>query len=276
MKDAAAEVCERLCRVGEPGVVAPKLLVVLAHADDEVLALGGRMEWLGASRFATATDGVPLDGRDAREHGFGSLEEYGAARRRELDAAMMHAGLDVGCAVELRLEDGTLVPDQRAALFLVGLSRAVAKLVEQLRPEAVLTHPYEGGHPDHDACAFVVNAAVRCAGLDAVVIEAPFYHADAGGAGMRTGEFLGGVTGCEAVLTESQTRKKRERLGCFLSQGETLGQFGVERERYRAAPAYDFTRRPHAGRLHYERYDWGMDGDRFCGLAGDALRELSC
>ena len=39
----------------------------------------------------------------------------------------------------------------------------------------VLTHAYEGGHPDHDAVAFAVHRAARR--TSAAVVEMPFYHA---------------------------------------------------------------------------------------------------
>ena len=46
-------------------------------------------------------------------------------------------------------------------------------------PTSILTHAYEGGHPDHDAVAFAVAAAVRVAGraADTTIVEMPFYRA---------------------------------------------------------------------------------------------------
>ena len=251
--DLRPGVCERLAR----GVAGVRLLVVLAHPDDEVLAVGGRLEALADSRFLCVTDGVPLDGMDAGAHGFRRLDEYREARRVELAKALR--GLSVSRSLG--------ISDQRAAWDLAGLTRRVAAEVEAFRPEAVLTHPYEGGHPDHDACAF----AVAHCGASAPVIEAPFYHAVPNG--METGVFLGDP-GLMVELTEEQRARKRERLACFRSQAETLRLFGVDVEAYRLAPAYDFLQRPHEGRLYYEGFDWGMTGDRFCELAGIAEREL--
>ncbi len=247
------ELCERLAR----GAAGTRLLVVLAHPDDEVLALGGRLEALRDSRLVCVTDGVPLDGRDARAHGFGGLAEYREARRAEQAEAL-------GGVVASHWLG---VSDQRAVWDLPGLTRRVQAEVDAWQPEAVLTHPYEGGHPDHDACAF----AVAHCGASVPVLEAPFYHA--GAREIETGVFLG-EPGCVVELTEEQRARKRERLACFRSQAETLGLFGVERERYRVAPAYDFLRPPHVGRLYYEEFDWGMTGERFCELAGAAEREL--
>ncbi|HLI77367.1 MAG TPA: PIG-L family deacetylase, partial [Acidobacteriaceae bacterium] len=135
----------------------PRLLVVLAHPDDEVLALGGRLERLASSRLLTITDGAPKDGSDARQHGFPTLEAYREARRDELGKALAHAGLGLGVTPVF----GGQVPDQAASFHLVALARGIASAIEDFKPEVVLTHPYEGGHPDHDACAFAVHAAVR-------------------------------------------------------------------------------------------------------------------
>lgn len=261
----------RLASLGQPGAVAPRLLVLLAHPDDEVLALGGRLEHLGGSRFLCITDGVPQDGADMRAHGFSTPAAYHAARRAELFAALALAGLPASCAGELRLAEGATVSDQQAAHHLPRLARAIADEIRSFQPDAILTHPYEGGHPDHDACAFAVWAGHRLAGGGVPILEAPFYHA--GPSGMETGCFLG-EPGVARPLSPEQQENKRLRLACFASQGETLAQFSVTQERYRLAPPREFTRRPHPGRLFYENFRWGMDGDSFCKLADIALRTL--
>ena len=255
----------------------PRLLLVFAHPDDEVLAVGGRLERMAHARLLTVTDGAPLDGRDARDHGFQELGEYRDARQRELRAALAQAGL--GKALVLPLAES--VRDQTACFHLAKLARAVAEQIACFGPEAVLTHPYEGGHPDHDACAFAVHCAVRSIAetmrmKPPVILEAPFYHAGDDGA-MRTGAFLPFTPETLSVtveLTQSESTRKRSRLACFVSQKATLAQFGTEKESFRVAPTYDFTAPPHAGQLLYERYQWGMTGRSFTELAGSALLEL--
>ena len=254
----------------------PRLLLVFAHPDDEVLAMGARMERLAESRLFTVTDGTPRDGADARDHGFSTLEAYRAARQRELGCALRDADLSEAVLVAA---PGMPVPDQTAALHLRELTAAITELVRQLQPEAVLTHPYEGGHPDHDACAFAVQLALERAfrgpvqgtrqAPGPVVLEAPFYHAGDSGS-LRTGSFLEGTTSaatrvCE--LSPEQQASKRRRLACFGSQVETLSQFKVSHELFRIAPQYDFTRPPHPGQLFYEQFPWGMTGQRFRELA---------
>ncbi len=269
-------VCEALSSLTKGVGGAPRLLVVLAHPDDEVLAVGGRLERLMESRFVCLTDGVPLDGKDALHHGFAGLDDYRMARRHELQAAFELAGLNrETCARDVALAGRTerYVSDQTAAFWLTNLTRSLASEIRSFQPEAILTHPYEGGHPDHDACAFAVHGAVRLLGGSVPLVEAPFYHATL--QGLETGTFLpGGPAISIDELSPEEQQRKRERLACFVSQRETLGSFGTEREVYRPAPAYNFTLPPHDGALYYEGFPWGMSGGHFCALAANALQEL--
>ncbi len=269
-----------LTRIAAPAsspLALPRLLLVFAHPDDEVLAMGGRLERLANSRLLTLTDGAPVNGADARQHGFATLAHYRAVRRAELLAALVHAGLLPDIAPEFPYA----VPDQTASHHLTSLARAIAAEITAFQPEAVLTHPYEGGHPDHDACAFAVHAAVRLAAAATFsapvpIVESPFYHAGDHGS-MATGTFLPAPNTASLLiqeLTPTEQRNKGARLACFPSQAETLAQFGVDRELFRLAPSYNFTRRPHAGQLFYERFPWGMTGDGFCELASRALADL--
>lgn len=266
-----------LARVAAPAssqLPLPRLLLVYAHPDDEVLAMGARLERLRASRLLTLTDGAPDNGEDARHHGFSTLVAYRAARQAELHAALAHAGLPPEVAPAFPQQ----VSDQQASFHLSALARRIASEVRTFQPDAILTHPYEGGHPDHDACAFAVHAAVQMVAeeTDVPVIESPFYHAGENGS-MRTGVFLPSHPQEDILaieLTPEEQRNKTARLACFRSQAETLAQFGVERESFRLAPRYDFSRRPHAGQLFYENFPWGMSGDRFCELAMASTKEL--
>lgn len=257
----------------------PRLLAVFAHPDDEVLALGARLERWRDALFVCVTDGAPTDGADARAHGFGSLEEYREARRNELHAALAHAGVPASSACALQVARGASVAqiaDQQTALHLVAVTRALTDVMRSFQPEVVLTHPYEGGHPDHDSCAFAVHAAARMLGDGAPpIVEAPSYFA--GAEGLVTGSFLpqpGAGEAVASVLSEAEREAKRARLSCFRSQGETLAQFACDSEQFRLAPHYDFSQSPHAGVLFYERFSWGMSGERFRVLARAAAEEL--
>jgi LmbE family N-acetylglucosaminyl deacetylase len=250
----------------------PLTAVVVAHPDDEVVGAGSRLPRLVSARFVYVTDGAPRDGRDAARHGL-SVAEYREARRGERDAALHLCGIGADQVVEFGCVD------QEAALALVAGSRRLADAFADWRIEAVLTHAYEGGHPDHESAAFMVHAAaalLRARGQPAPdIVEMTSYHR--GEDGLLAGRFLPGDRGELTVdLTPAERSLRRALLDAHATQQRTLRIFqGVTQEGWRIAPAYDFRRRPHAGPLWYEHLGWPMDGTRFCALAAEALAQLA-
>jgi LmbE family N-acetylglucosaminyl deacetylase len=247
---------------GHPRPV-PRTLLVFAHPDDETVALGARLGRFGNAHFVHVTDGAPRNEEDSRRHGFRSWREYRAARAQEFANLLKAAG--IGGAGHECLD----APDQEASLQMAALTRRVAELLRAHKPEVLFTHPFEGGHPDHDACAFVVHHAVQRIDSPPIVIESAFYNAGAPG----PGSFLPrpeNLAHQEYQLTPEEKRRKQERLDCFVSQRETLHGFPLEWERFRIAPAYDFARPPHPPPLLYDRYPWGMTSERFSQLAREA------
>lgn len=229
--------------------------LLAAHPDDEVIGAGASLHLFRRLILVHLTDGAPTNLADTRAHGFADAASYAAARREELARALCVAGVAPVC-IELG------APDQGASLRLADLVRVFRACAAEHRVEAVFTHPYEGGHPDHDAAAFVAAAS----GLP--VIEFASYHA--GPDGMVTGAFLPGPAATRIDLTPEDSARKRAMLDCFTTQRATLAPFGTAYESFRPAPSYDFTQPPHPGTPHYERYDWGMTGARWRSLAGAA------
>ena len=150
--------------------------------------------------------------------------------------------------------------------------------LHSLRPQIILTQPYEGGHPDHDATAFAVGAACQLLAHDGVtppaVFEMTSYHIKQGE--ICSFEFLphSGCTVSTRWLPAEARALKTKMIGCYITQQETLRAFPVLLERVRPAPRYDFTGPPHAGSLFYEHFDWGVTGQQFCRLAREALDSL--
>lgn len=242
------------------------VLLVAAHPDDEVIGAGGHLAGFRDLHLMHTSDGAPRDLSFARASGFATREEYGRARRRELAGALALAAI----APQQALLAGFV--DLEVSLHLAELAGYLAAAMRGTGCRVVLTHPYEGGHPDHDATAFAVRAACALLDSDAPEIwEFTSYH-DRDGAKVVF-EFLGAPAPM-VVLSPEQREMKRAMYGCFVSQQQVLREFPIEIERFRQAPRYDFRNPPHAGRLYYERFDWGMTGERWRALASGALEEL--
>jgi hypothetical protein len=63
-------------------------------------------------------------------------------------------------------------------------------------------------------------------------------------------------------------------LAAYTTQREVLEPFKNEAERFRLAPRYDFGAPPHEGRLHYERFGFGIAGAMWRALARAAAKKL--
>jgi LmbE family N-acetylglucosaminyl deacetylase len=248
-------------------------MVLAAHPDDDVLGAGALLARAPDAHVVYVTDGAPRDGEDARAHGFCAPAAYAAARRREAEAALALAS--VGAEQIVRLE----IADQGATFALDRIVGALRDLVAAIRPSVILTHAYEGGHPDHDATAFAARAALAdaCPGAP-LLAEFSGYHA--GSDGRRETSFLADDRAPETrvVLSPVERRLKAAMFACHATQAAVLAGFPGDRETFRRAPAYDFSRPPHAGPLYYEAREsgaaWGIDGACWRSEAAAAGRRL--
>ncbi len=269
--EEANELLDRLCTRSH-GVRKPTLLVVAAHPDDDVIGAGGHLPLFGArAHVAYISDGAPRNPRFCREAGFSQRSLYAAARRAEASRALALAGINEQHTHEL----GAI--DQEVALELDALVKQLAELVHRLAPEALLSHAYEGGHPDHDATALLVHAAcelLRRAGRrPPLLLEFASYHE-------RGGELEFGVFLPEAEhpatsveLAAQELDQKLTMLACHATQQSFWRLFPLSVECFRIAPRYDFARPP-AAPFFYDRVDFGLAGEDFLTLARAELAAL--
>ncbi|MDQ6758530.1 MAG: PIG-L family deacetylase [Acidobacteriota bacterium] len=250
-----------------------RILLMAAHPDDEVIGAGIEMTRWNPSHVTIlhVTDGSPEDPKHAQAAGFATRGEYAKERRRELGKAMELAGMAEARCVELGYTD------QQAHLYLPDLVATLTDLIDEIRPDVIYTHPYEGGHPDHDAAAFGANHAVaefskRGGHGNIAVMEFTSYHA--GPDGLVTSEFLQSSGARINSLTASQRALKTQMFQCFRSQEAVLRQFPIVEERFRSAPAYNFAQPPHSGPLHYETLGWNITGEHWRRHAVEAIKVL--
>lgn len=245
--------------IGKPFVssAAGPITLIAAHPDDEILGLGGQLAGIPRLSLIHVTDGAPRNPTDAQRAGFASRRAYARVRAQELERALRAAEV----IAPRRRAVG--VADQETVEHLPELLAAMQ--AELSIAAAVITHPYEGGHPDHDTCALIVQCAcerlIRDGRPAPVRLEFASYHARGGT--MATGVFWPAAQCPESVLPLDcrQDARKRAALAEFATQKEVIAAFPVSPERLRLAPRYDFTRPPPPGEVLYDRFRWRITGE---------------
>jgi LmbE family N-acetylglucosaminyl deacetylase len=257
------------------GRLTGRVLVLVAHADDESVCYGALLPRMREAVVVIATDGAPRHedfwGR------FGSREAYRAVRREEARRAMRLAG-----ARELVLlaDEESRLEDQRLFLNLAAAYGRLEMLVERVRPEALATLAYEGGHPDHDSCSVLGARLGRQFGVP--VWEAPVYSRENAGVGegcegkLRVQQFI-----CESgdevavEISDGELELKQAMCAQYVSQGNFLQTFDARREVVRPQANYDYGRAPHKGRTNYEQWQWWMSAREVCAKFEEFLESES-
>jgi N-acetylglucosamine malate deacetylase 2 len=250
--------------------------LLVAHPDDETI---GASACLGRLRNCTVvflTDGAPRDPALRSPRATGSRAHYARMRHDEAIAALGLAGIPPGHILFL----GGV--DQEAVHEIAILAERFASLLPQIQPDIIITHAYEGGHPDHDAAALIATLSKKILAHEnktaPEVLEMTSYHLRDGQC--VTGEFLpcdwGQGSGKEEItiqLSPEEHNRKEQMLSAYVSQQVVLSRFSVSPECLRPAPTYDFTNPPHPGKLWYESLGWPMTGERWREIAAASLAD---
>ena len=236
--------------------------IVTAHPDDETLFAGAALARMSDLALVLLTDGAPEDMGDARRNGFATRQDYAEARadelRRALTALAPHARL-------IRYD----LPDQQA---IANLAVIVDRLAHDLAGAALaITHPYEGGHPDHDAAACAVRRAVRRLadqGQPAPALVEFACYPTVGGK-RAFGRFVPDPACPEQVrpLDASDRERVERAIAAHATQAVMFGAWRPEAERWRAAPPYDFTAPPPGEAPLYDGFGWPLTSARWRELA---------
>ena len=215
--------------------VGGRIALVVAHPDDETIAIGSRLGLLDDLTLVHLTDGAPDDPAFAARAGFADGAAYAAARRLELEAALAA----LGAVPARRLAYG--FPDQRTHDYAHTVAGRLAN--DLAGHDVVITHAYEHGHPDHDTAAFAVARA--CATMGAAAperVEFAGYHRI--GDEIAFGRFFPDARAPETRLPmmPAQRAAKVAAFAAHATQAGTLANFDPAREAVRPAPDYNFTR----------------------------------
>jgi N-acetylglucosamine malate deacetylase 2 len=221
-------------------------LVFVAHPDDEALGCALLLQRAEHATVVFATDGAPHD--EFFWKASGSRQRLALIRQVEASGAMQTVGIS-----DFHFFD---LPDQQLHLHCEPAIAWLSDVVRASKPSAILTHAYEGGHPDHDACSFIAAEAGRLLGLE--VWEMPLYHR-AGGE-FITQKFLTGREDFALDPSDSEWQQKRVMLARYTSQGDFIESFPDRVERFRRQPPYDYSLPPHTGQLNYEAWRWPITG----------------
>ncbi len=242
--------------------------IVVAHPGDEIVGAGYLISKLDDVHILYVTDGAD----EQTTKSIAERTEYAETRKRECKSALALANVPAHRVIDLGL------PVHKAAQHLPDLTRTIAAFLQSSGADIVMTHPYEGGHPDHDATAFATHAALRLMthnGFRPPVAFEIALHPSADGT-TKVPDFLPAYDWETAtlVLDDAASELKHRMIDCLVTQRECLKASPGGPERFRKSRKYDFTAPPQPGALYYEKFCSTMGSQDWQSLASEALAEL--
>ena len=214
-----------------------RVLVFVAHPDDETIGCSGLLQRATGSLVVFAVDGAPPHYGFERRHG--SLLKYSEARFLEASRAL---SLIPRCSFRrLRRENGSYFVDQHLFQNVREAFSGLVQIAREFSPKVIVSHAYEGGHIDHDACSFLATKTAHALALRQ--LEFPLYWKSETGRDIfqefresREGEIVLELSEEEIAVKESMRAEYRTQRGM-------LSVFRHEQERFRSVIFTDYSRR---------------------------------
>ncbi len=210
---------------------APVILLV-AHPDDESIGAGLLLQRLRRACIVFCADGTSWWPLYWLTYCFPPV--YARLRRQEAVVAIGMAG---------RHHEAQFLghPDGSLATELVSAYQALAGLFRSWQPEHVITHAFEGGHEDHDACSFL--AAALCKEFNCQAWEMPLYYRNATTGKVIRQAFAPDDPDGEILtpISESELAIKKAMLAAHASQQDIVSRFDPGCERFRRQPVHDYS-----------------------------------
>jgi LmbE family N-acetylglucosaminyl deacetylase len=209
-------------------------LIFVAHPDDETLACAGLLQRMASSVVVFATNGAP--NHRGFERKFGTLQRYSDTRFQEAAVAIAQVP---NCSFQrLTKPDGAYFVDEQLFRELAQALTSLCRIARSFSPDALVSHAYEGGHIDHDACSFLTMHAAAALALRR--FEFPLYSRNSLGRLVLQQFCDEGCAPLEWQLTQAELSCKRKMLAAYASQPGLATAFPLGTERIRLATRTDF------------------------------------
>jgi LmbE family N-acetylglucosaminyl deacetylase len=205
-----------------------KVLVLVAHPDDETIGCSGLLQRASSALVVFAVDGAPP--HYGFEKKYGSLQQYSDIRF--LEAALALKTLPNCSFRRLARQNGTYFVDQHLFEQMPEALASLNQFVCRFSPDLIVTHAFEGGHIDHDACHFLVAHIARAHGL--MVMEFPSYWKAEDGRDIFQ-QFRNSRNDDVILrLSEHEIEVKRQMLASYRTQQALTPVFHLHTERFRS------------------------------------------
>jgi LmbE family N-acetylglucosaminyl deacetylase len=224
-----------------------RMLVILAHPDDESFGAGGTL-----AKYAHQGVQVILLCATRGEAGISGAkpEEAGAVREQELRQAAKFLGIEV---YFLGYQDGGLSREDPAKLL-----EHIVSWINRVQPQVILTFGPDGvsGHPDHVTVSHIVTQAVDKFLPDCWLIYIAPSEATVLGCGVSSSNSGAGEPLIPVDISDYKIEKVRA-IQCHVSQHPALT--GTPEEAVDQIPCNEYFTVAHAGSHSNGTADWFED-----------------
>jgi LmbE family N-acetylglucosaminyl deacetylase len=206
-----------------------RALVLVAHPDDETIGCSGLLQRASSALVVFAVDGAPPHYRFEKQ--YGSLEQYSDIRF--LEASRAFSALPHCSFCRLSRQNGTHYVDQHLFEELPEALASLNQFVCRFSPDFIVTHAYEGGHIDHDACHFLAAHVARAHNL--MLMEFPSYWKAEDGRDVFQQFRNSRDDDVVLKLSKQEIEVKRQMLASYRTQQSLTPVFHFHTERFRPA-----------------------------------------
>jgi LmbE family N-acetylglucosaminyl deacetylase len=206
-----------------------KVLVLVAHPDDETIGCSGLLQRASSALVVFAVDGAPP--HYGFEKRYGSLKQY--SDTRFLEASLALNALPHCSFGRLVRQNGAYYVDQHLFERMPEALASLNQFVCRFSPDFIVTHAYEGGHIDHDACHFLAAHIARAHNL--MLMEFPSYSKAEDGRDIFQRFRNSQANEVILKLREHEIEIKRQMLASYRTQQALTPVFQLHTERFRPA-----------------------------------------